>query len=165
MTAKQPDFFDTEYSKEFSPCLDQKLRPFFRDALSAINRIQALSGDEVLKKDMSEDPLVNCYLKSHPRLAGVDSNSLFLQMITGAPDSRLVSRFLVDRGDLALIRKDLESRYKKLFSFLNKFKRDSFEKGFSEIEGKRRYLVGLKSPNLEKRRKAGQVALEWLTGQ
>jgi hypothetical protein len=45
-----------------------------------------------------------------------------------------------------MIRKDLESRYKKLFSFLNKFKRDSFEKGFSEIEGKRKYLVGLKSP-------------------
>lgn len=77
----------------------------------------------------------------------------------------MVSRFLIDRRDLALLRSDLESRYGRLFSFLNKFQRDSFEKGFAEIEGKRRYLVGLKSPNLEKRRKASQLALEWLLGQ
>lgn len=165
VTAKQPDFFNTEYLKEFFFCFEKKLRPFFRDALPALNKIQALSGDEVLQQDLSGDPLVNCYLKNNPRLAGTDSNCLFLQMISGTPDSRLVSRFLIDKADLALIRKDLESRYKKLFSFLNKFKRDSFEKGFSEIEGKRKYLVGLKSPNLEKRRKAGQVAMEWLIGQ
>ena len=164
VTAKQPDVFNTEYPKEFSFCFEKKLRLLFRDALSALNRIQALSGDEVLQQDLSGDSLVNCYLKNNPKLAGVDSNSLLLEMISGTPDSRLISRFLIDRSDLALIRKDLESRYKKLFSFLNKFKRDCFQKGFSEIEGKRRYLMGLKSPNLEKRRKASQIALVWLTG-
>jgi DNA polymerase-1 len=165
VTAKQPDILDAEYLKEFSACFDRKVRPFFRSLLSAINRIQTLSRDKVLKKDMSGDPNVNSYIKSHPELTGVDSNGLFLQMITGASDSRMVSRFLIDRRDLALLRSDLESRYGRLFSFLNKFQRDFFEKGFAEIEGKRRYLVGLKSPNLEKRRKASQLALEWLLGQ
>jgi DNA polymerase I-like protein with 3'-5' exonuclease and polymerase domains len=162
VTAKQPDILDAEYQKEFSPFLERKARLFFRNPLSAINRIQTLSRDEVLKKDMSDGSKVNGYLKSRPKLTGVDGNSLILQMITGASDSRMVSRFLIERGDLASLRSDLESRYGSLFSFFNKFKRDSFEKGFAEIEGKRKYLVGLKSPNLEKRRKASQVALEWL---
>jgi DNA polymerase I-like protein with 3'-5' exonuclease and polymerase domains len=77
-------------------------------------------------------------------------------------DSKLINRFLIDRNDLTLLRRKIESRYDKLFSFLNKFKRDSHEKGFSEISGKKRYWVGLKSPNIEKRRKAIQFALKWL---
>ena len=77
-------------------------------------------------------------------------------------DSKLMNRFLIDRNGLSLLRREIESRYEKLFSFLNKFKRDSLEKGFSEIDGKKRYWVGLKSPNIEKRRKAIQFALKWL---
>jgi DNA polymerase I-like protein with 3'-5' exonuclease and polymerase domains len=162
VTTKQPNVLDTPYPREFSLCFDRKIRSFFRDPLSGMSRIEALSGDEAFKKDMSNSPGVNVYLSSHPGTRGIDSGSLFLSIITDMSDSKMVNRFLIDRRDLALLRKEIESRYGKLFGFLNKFKRDSFERGFSETEGKRRYLVGLKSPNLEKRRKAGQFALKWL---
>jgi len=79
-------------------------------------------------------------------------------------DSKLINRFLIDRNDLALLQKEIESRYKKLFSFLNKFKRDSLEKGLSEIDGKKRYWGGLKSPNIEKRWRTIPFALKWLIG-
>jgi hypothetical protein len=127
-----------------------------------INRIQALSGDKALEKDMPDGLGVNAFLNSHPTLKGIDSNSLLLSIITDMSDSKLINRFLIDKNDLALLRREIESRYEKLFNFLNKFKRDSLEKGFSEIDGKKRYWVGLKSPNIEKRRKAIQFALKWL---
>ena len=162
VTTKQPDFFISPYLRELTVCFERKVRPFFRDPLSALNRIQALSGDEALKKDMPDGSSVNAFLNSYPTIKGIDSNSLFLSIITDMSDSKLINRFLIDRNDLVLLRKEIESRYEKLFSFLNKFKRDSLEKGFSEIGGKKRYWVGLKSPNIEKRRKAIQFALKWL---
>ncbi len=162
VTTKQPDFFISPYLRELTVCFERQVRPFFRDPLSMMNRVQALSGDKALEKDMPDGLAVNVFLNSHPTLKEIDSNNLILSIITDMSDSKLVNRFLIDRNDLTLLRKELESRYGKLFSFLNKFKRDSLKKGFSEIDGKKRYWVGLKSPNIEKRRKAIQFALKWL---
>jgi hypothetical protein len=162
VTTKQPDFFISPYLRELTVCFERQVRPFFRDSLSVMNRIQALSGDEALEKDMSDGLGINAFLGSHPTTKGIDSNSLLLSIITDMSDSKLINWFLIDRNDLALLRKEIESRYKKLFSFLNKFKRDSLEKGFSEIDGNRGFWVGLRSPNIEKRRKAIQFALKWL---
>jgi len=162
VTTKQPDFLIAPYLRELKLCFEKKVRPFFRDPLSVMNRIQELSGDEALKRDMFDGLGVSAYLNSCPTIKGIDSNGLLLSIITGMSDSKLINRFLIDRNELALLRKEIESRYDKLFSFLNIFKRDSFEKGFSEIDGKKRYWVGLKSPNIEKRRKAIQFALKWL---
>lgn len=162
VTTKQPDFFISPYPRELTACFDRKVRPFFRDPLSVLNRIQALSGDKVLEKDMPDGLGVNAFLNSHPTLKGIDSNSLFLSIITDMSDSKLINRFLIDRNDLERLKREIESRYEKLFSFLNKFKRNSLEKGFSGVDGKKRYWVGLKSPNIEKRRKAIQFALKWL---
>jgi DNA polymerase-1 len=162
VTTKQPDFFIPPYPGELTACFERKVRPFFRDPLSVINRIQALSGDKALEKDMPDGLGVNAFLNSHPTLKGIDSNSLFLSIITDMSDSKLINRFLIDRNDLERLKREIESKYEKLFSFLNKFKRNSLEKGFSEVDGKKRYWVGLKSPNIEKRRKAIQFALKWL---
>jgi len=164
VTTKQPNLFISPYLRELTVCFERKVRPFFRDPLSVMNRIQALSGDEALEKDMPDGLGVNAFLNSHPGIKEIDSNSLFLSLITDMSDSKLTNRFLIDRNGLALLRKEIESRYEKLFSFLNKFKRDSLEKGFSEIDGKKRYWIGLKSPNIEKRRRAIQFALRWLIG-
>ena len=129
---------------------------------NGINRIQALSGDKALEADMNDGLGINVFLKRHPTLEGTDSSSLLLSIITDMPESKMINRFLIDKNDLTLLRKEIESRYEKLFSFLNKFKKDCLEKGFSEIDGKKGYWVGLKSPNIEKRHKAIQFALKWL---
>jgi len=162
VTTKQPDLFISPYLRGLTVCFEREDRPFFGDSLCALNRIQALSGDEALEKDMSDGLGVNAFLGSHPTTKGVDGNSLLLAIITDMSDSKLINRFLIEKNDLTRLRKELESRYEKVFSFLDKFKRDSLEKGFSEIDGNRRYWVGLKSPNVEKRRKAIQFALKWL---
>jgi hypothetical protein len=127
-----------------------------------MNRIQVLSGDEVLKQDMSNNANLNAYLNNHPSMKGIDSNNFLLSIITDIPDSKIANLFFMDGGDLMSLRREIESRYEILFRFLNKFRSDSLKRGFSEMEGKRKYLVGLKSPNLDKRRKAEQFALRWL---
>jgi len=162
VTTKQPDVLDMSYLKELPHCFESQIRPFFRDPLSAMNRIQALSGDEVLEKDMPDSSGVNAYLNSHPAMKGIDSNGLLLSIITNIPDSKIANLFFIDKEKLVALRREIESRYEALFRFLNKFKSDSLTRGFSEMEGRRKYLVGLQSPNLDKRRKAEQFALKWL---
>jgi len=78
------------------------------------------------------------------------------------PDSKIANLFFIDKENLVALRREIESRYEVLFRFLNKFKSDSLKRGFSEMGDKRKYLVGLKSPNLDKRRKAEQFAIEGL---
>jgi DNA polymerase I len=165
VTTKQPDLFDMSYLKEFPFCFELQIRPFFRDPLSAMNRIQAVSHDELFRQDMSDSSGVNAYLNGHPLMKGVDANSFLLAMITDMPDRKIANRFFIDMGNLVALRKEIESRYEILFRFLNKFKTDSLKKGFSEMDGNRKYWVGLKSPNLDKRRKAEQFALKWLIAQ
>ncbi len=65
---------------------------------------------------------------------------------------------------MTALRSKIESRYETLFLYLDNFKKDSLEQGFSRAEGKRKYLVGLRSPNIEKRRKAVEFAIAWLIG-
>jgi|GEM_PF-6407613 len=165
VTAKQSDIFDTQYLRELSCCFNGKIHSFFQNPLSGIIRVETLSCDEALKKDMHDGQDVNIYLSGHPAMKETDSNSLFLSIITDMPDSKVINRFLIDERSLSGLRKELESRYNKLYSFLNKFKATSLEKGFSEVDGRRKYLIGLKSPNLEKRLKAVRFALKWLIEQ
>ena len=164
VTCTTPDIFGVSDSEDFPSCFESKTYPFFKDTASAIKRAQTLSSDNALKKDMLPDYRINHFICGHPLASGKDSAVLLLSFITGVSDSKMMHHLLIDRQNLVVLRKDIELRYEKLFSFLDKFKSSSLEKGFSEIEGKRKYLVGLKSPNIEKRRKAVQFAAEWLIG-
>lgn len=157
-----PDIFSVSDSGDFQSCFESKIYPFFKDTAFALKRVQALSSDNALKKDMLPDYKINRFISSHPLAAGKDGIVLLLSFIAGVSDSKMIHELLIDRQNLAELRRDMELRYEKLFSFIDTFKRISLEKGFSEIEGKRKYLVGLKSPNIEKRRKAVQWAVEWL---
>ena len=110
VTTKQPDILDTLYFKKLSLCFEGQIRPFFSNALSSINRIQALSDDEVLKRDMSDRSGGNAYLNSHPTMEGIDTNSLLLSIVTDMPDSKMVNRFFIDKGELVALRREIESR-------------------------------------------------------
>jgi DNA polymerase I-like protein with 3'-5' exonuclease and polymerase domains len=164
VTSTQPDIFAVSHSKDFQSCFDAKLHHFFKDSASAIRRLQALSSDHALRKDMSPNYNVNGFIKSHPLASGKDDVGLLLAFVGGVSDSKIIHQLLIDGQHLKVLRRDVESRYEKLFRFLNKFRRSTLEKGFSEIEGKRKYLAGLKSPNIEKRRKAIEYAVGWLIG-
>jgi len=165
VTTKQPDILDALYLEELPLCFERQIQPCFSNPLSAINRIQELAGDEVLKHDMSNRSGVNTYLSNHPTVQTDDCNSLLLSMVSDMPYSKMINQFFIDKRDLLALRQTIESRYPILFSFLNKYKTESLKRGFSEINGKRKYLIGLKGPNLVKRRNAEQFALKWLIAQ
>jgi len=69
-------------------------------------------------------------LGGYPTTKGVDDNSLLLAIITDMSDSKLINRFLIDKNDLTRLRKDLESRYEKVFSFLINSKEIPLKKVF-----------------------------------
>ena len=164
VTSTQPDIFTVLHSKDIRSCFDSKVHHFFKDSASAIRRLQTLSSDHALRKDMSANYDANGFIKSHPLAAGKDDVELLLSFVSGVSDNKIIHQLLIDGKHLIALRRDVESRYEKLFSFLDKYRRSSLEKGFSEIGGKRKYLAGLKSPNIEKRRKAIEYAVGWLIG-
>ena len=92
----------------------------------------------------------------------LDQNDLLLSVAIGLSDAALSSRFLVDRLTAAGIRQALEAKYAKLFKWLDTYRRDAITRGFAHHDGKRKYLEGLKSSDIDKRHKALRSTVRWL---
>jgi hypothetical protein len=64
------------------------------------------------------------------------------------------------RADQAVkTRTALVMRYERLFEWLRQFTEHSISLGYAEYEGKRKYLAGLRSSNIDKRNKAVKAAI------
>jgi DNA polymerase I-like protein with 3'-5' exonuclease and polymerase domains len=53
-------------------------------------------------------------------------------------------------------------RYSSLFQWLENYKKQTTRRGYAVLNNKRKYFDGLKSSNLEKRKKAQNFAVRWL---
>ncbi len=63
---------------------------------------------------------------------------------------------------VSTIRHDIESRYNKLFLWIADFKKEALDKGYVELNDQKKFFSGLKSPNLEKRKKALELTIRWI---
>ena len=60
------------------------------------------------------------------------------------------------------IRANLQVRYPALFESLDRLRREAIAQGYAEHDGRRIYLEGLRSSNVEKKNKATASAIRWL---
>jgi len=63
---------------------------------------------------------------------------------------------------VSTIRHDLELRYSTLFQWIETFEKQTTKQGYAIIDNKRKYFDGLKSSNIEKRKKAKNLSVKWL---
>ena len=93
------------------------------------------------------------------------SREAVLLIAIGEPLPVLSRRFLIGRAEAAKLRSAITSRYPALFRWLQQFKGSALASGFAEYRGRRKYLAGLRSSDLDKRNRALRAAVRWLATQ
>jgi len=155
-----------------SPNLDEALRAnAVRNALlsqdypspkQALQRLQQITEDEVLRTDLTRCARSDFRCASEPLLEGLDHAHVLLSIAIGLPDAAVCRRFLLSPEKAMQIRANLRLRYPALFAWLDRFRRGSIARGCAEHDGRRIYLEGLRSSNIEKKNTATSSAIRWL---
>jgi DNA polymerase I-like protein with 3'-5' exonuclease and polymerase domains len=140
--------------------IDRIIRERMDDTNRSLDILQLVTGDKVLRRDRRcGDP---CFVGSDVATRDLDQRDVLLCVASGLSDAALSRRFLIDRPTVAGIRRTLEAKYAELFKWLDVYRIDTLTKGFAQHNGRRKYLEGLKSSDLDKRHKAMRSAIRWL---
>jgi len=155
-----------------SPNLDEALRAnAVRDALlskdypspkQALQRLQQITEDEILRTELTRCARSDFRCAGEPLLEGLDHADVLLSIAIGLPDAAVCRRFLLSPEKAMRIRANLRLRYPALFEWLDRFRREAIARGYAEHEGRRIYLEGLRSSNIEKKNTAASSAIRWL---
>jgi DNA polymerase-1 len=162
LSSRDPRICDPGGPLDATVVIDRTIREHMEDANRALDILQRIAGDVVFEKDW-------CGGSNHPSFIGkgtierdLDQKDLLLSVAIGISDAALSKRFLIDRLAAAGIRQALGAKYAKLFKWLDIYRRDALTQGYAHHNGRRKYLDGLKSSDLDKRHKALRSAVRWL---
>jgi DNA polymerase-1 len=155
-----PNLFEVTGSDDIKNFISKSLRPYFRDTKSSMDILEKLSHDQNFKKDRVKNK--NEFMEAHPQMKEFEKDEFLLTTLIGYSDAKLSQKFMIDRLTLSTLRHELEMRYPTLFQWIEDFKTHSAKQGYAKLGNKRRYLDGLKSSNLEKRKKAINLSVRWL---
>jgi DNA polymerase-1 len=155
-----------------SPNLDEALRAnAIGDALlsqdyprpkQALQRLQQITQDAVLRMDLTRCARSDFRCAGEPSLEGLDHADALLSIAIGLPDTVVCRRFLLSPEKAMRIRASLQLRYPAIFEWIDRFRRESIARGYAKYDGRRIYLEGLRSSNIEKRNTATVFAARWL---
>ncbi len=158
----KPRIFGIEGPHQLKRCFGRNVEPYFRDRQRALDTISELTQDPVLRKVRKSKHKIDTFMAKHPLMKNLEHDDLLLSLCISQSDLCLSRRFLVDRPTISTIRHDLEKRFQTLFKWLHKFRRDAAQNGYVTIAGRRKYLDGLKSSNVAKRKQALEHVVRWL---
>jgi DNA polymerase I-like protein with 3'-5' exonuclease and polymerase domains len=128
----------------------------------ALQRLQRITGDDALRTDLRVCARSDFQCPEEPFLEGLSHADVLLSIAIGLQDAALCRRFLVSPEKTARIRANVQVRYPDLFGWLDQFRRDAIARGYAEHDGRRMYIDGLQSSNIEKKNKALTSAVRWL---
>ncbi len=141
---------------------DQRLCDLFESAERAIQILQDSSEDTVLQSDLIRRRREDDFIAGEVGISGVEHSEILLAVAIGLPDAAICRRFLLGREDVAPIRTAVTLRYQRLFEWLGQFTTLALAQGYAEYKGRRKFLAGLRSSDLDKRSKAVRSAVRWL---
>jgi len=142
-------------------CIDSAIYGFWSDRVKAINFLQAECEDKKLQLDRSKRRCSNLFMASHPLMKELDYNELLLSVVCGVSRPAMSRQFMLERMVIDSICHDLRMRYEKLFEWLAAFRADAGSRGYATGPKGRKYLDGLKSSSVEKRKKAADAVVRW----
>jgi hypothetical protein len=117
----------------------------------ALQRLQQITEDEVLRTELTRCARSDFRCAGEPLLERLEHADVLLSVAIGLPDAAVCRRFLISPEKAMKIRANLQVRYPALFERLDRFRRESVARGYAEHDGRRIYLEGLRSSNIEKR--------------
>jgi DNA polymerase-1 len=143
--------------------LDKAIAGLFTDVGRSLEILAEASDEAVLSKDLGARKKGKDGFISGVAVAGdAEQREAVLLTAIGDPDPAISRRFLIGRAEASKLRSAITSRYPVLFRWLQEFKRSALANGFAEYRGRRKYLAGLRSSDVDKRNRALRSAARWL---
>ena len=159
-----PSLFDIDSLPALRSCFDISVYDYFKDRQRSLDTLAKMTQDTILQSVRTSESKVDTFMAKHPLMKDFDHDELLLSLVRGQSESKLSKQFLVDRFTVRTIKRDLETRYQALFRWLNNYRRMAQAKGYgvNPIDGKRKYIDGLKSSDIARKEQALEHAVRWL---
>jgi len=161
LCSTSPNLFEEDGLDLLRDCFASTVRPFFRDPVAALDLLQDESGDRNLETDRGQGGGRNHFMEQHALMKSLDHVELLLSVVSGESGPAISRRFMVERMQVDMVCHDLRMRYGKLFEWLDEYRAKTGRCGYAEGPKGRKYLEGLGSSSLEKRRNASNAAVRW----
>jgi hypothetical protein len=142
--------------------LDKAITGLFTDMAASLEILVEASDDAALRKDLRARKTKKRLIPNISLVGNAEQREALLMTAIGEPDAAISRRFLIGRAEVSKLRGVFTSRYKALFLWLQEFRRSVLANGFAEYRGRRRYLAGLLSSDVDKRNRAVRSAIRWL---
>jgi hypothetical protein len=143
--------------------LDKDIRQRIPDENRALDILQQITGDRDLEKDRLEGKN-EFIVGDQPPFVGLNHANILISLSIGSSNAALCKKFLIDARKANNLREWVTGRYPRLFAELEEHSRKIISTGFASSEGRRRYLNGLNSSDIDKRNRALRSAVRWLIG-
>lgn len=155
-----PGLFDVDGALCRGVVLDKAVRERTADREATLDILQRASRDPTLKRDRERQ--LWPFLEGGPAVEDADPRDILIMLAIGVSDSALCRRFLIDPMMAANVRRAAEARYGRLFAWLETYRREAVAQGFASHDSKRRYVDGLRSSDVDRRKQAIRSAVRWL---
>lgn len=162
VTTIRPSLFGIDALPKLRSCFHSSVHDYFRDKQRSLDTLARLTQDTVLLKVRSSKYKVDTLMANHPLMNELDHDELLLSLVLGQSESKLSRKFLLERFKITTIKHDLRKRYQTMFRWLDNYRRMAQTKGYATIDGKRKYVDGLKSSDLDRRERALEHVTRWL---
>jgi DNA polymerase I-like protein with 3'-5' exonuclease and polymerase domains len=127
----------------------------------AAQTLLRIASDPVLRADLrTKEPQKN--IKDVPFINHSNYSDVLLSIAVNPSEEALSKRFCVSRQTAVKVRREVLTRYHVTFQWLDEFKRSALANGFAEHEGRKKYLDGLRSSDVERKNKAVISTVKWL---
>jgi len=140
--------------------VDKTIRQRMPNRETALEILERATRDPTLRRDRKKGvwPLPD----GGAPVDDADAGDLVISLATGVSDAALCQRFLIDPMRAARLRTAAEARYAQLFGWLENYRKDAVAQGFASYQGRRKYLEGLRSSDMDRRQRASRSVVRWL---
>ena len=164
LSSSDPRLFEDAGLDLVRSCFSPVLREFFPTRRRALDHLATESEDRQLKSDRSQRRRGNKFMAKHPTMKRLDHDEFLLSVICGESGPAMSRRFTLERMDFESACHDVKVRYNKLFEWLSRYREEAAKRGYVTGPRGRKYLAGLKSSSIEKRKKAADACVRWYIG-
>jgi DNA polymerase I len=162
VSSTTPSLFDMEALPELRSSFDRSIEDYFPDKHRSLAILAEVTQDPVLQSVQRSHSAIDPFMAQYPVIHDLAHDELLLSFVLGHTDASLSRQFFLDQLTIATLRQDLETRYRMLFAWLAHFQKQAERNGYAMHNGKRKYIDGLRSADLAKRRRALEYAVRWL---
>jgi hypothetical protein len=147
---------------ELKSSFERGVQDLFADPAQSLRTLGEITKDPNLQRARIKKYNGRAHTMEAPSCCALDQDDLLLRLAIGQSDAELGRGFTIERLKMASIRNHLEKKYKRMFQWLTKFRCMALDHGYAANGVARKYIDGLKSADVARKRLAVEHAIRWL---